>query len=72
MLVYSQVKDLTENRDILNKYNISIFRDINSLNIEIRLIGFNENTSLIKNRILSLCMHEYLYKNKPVNVDFVS
>ena len=29
---------------------------MNSLNIEIRLIGFTEKTSLIKNHILILCL----------------
>ena len=37
---------------------------MNSLNIEIRFIGFNEKSSLIKNRILILCMHKCLDKKK--------
>ena len=46
-----QVESLTEIRDFLNKYTcttVSSFRYMNALNIEIRLIGFKEKTSLIK------------------------
>ena len=37
---------------------------MNFLNIEMRLNGFNEKTSLIKNHILILCIHQCLDKKK--------
>ena len=44
---------------------------MNSLNIQIRLIGLNEKTSLFKNLILNKFIHKCLHKrNKSVNIDF--
>ena len=51
---HKQIEDLTENRDIRNKYTICLYLE----NKDIRFIGLNENTILIKNRILILCLHQ--------------
>lgn len=58
---------MTENEDILNKYTISLFfKEMNSLNIKIRFISFNEMTTLTKNRILILSIHNCLDKGNNI------
>ena len=62
-----QLEYLTENKDHI----ISIFKDMNSLNIEKWFINFNEKTILNKYHISILCIHNFIVSRRFYSVDNV-